>query len=409
MQLTSRRFTLFLASIAAMTSLSIDMSLPTTPAIEREFSLVGGQGGLTMSLFLAGYAVTPLVGGPLADRFGRRPVLLVSLLLFAVSAFLCGLSTSFAMLLAFRLFQGCAAGVATTMPLAIVRDLLVGSAARKRISEVTTINSVMPILAPIVGTLIVRSGNWRVLFETQAIFGTALVLVLLFDFFETLPADRRRPQNPADLLHNYRYLLKERKFLGYALINGLTFACMFSFISLSPLILMQRMSVTRIEYPFLFAVIAAGTILGGLGSIVLNRRATPVRLIIMLGLVIMSTASLSGAVSQIAGYHHVSAILPAVFATLFGFGLISPSVTLEALAPVPSLAGSASGALRAILMLFGAGISGILATYCAHHPSSVEVITTLTMTGTAFTALLLYVALLRREPISQSQTCSVQS
>ena len=89
MKTQSARLTVFLASIGALTSLSIDMSLPSVPAMEHEFGVADGRGALTMSLFLAGYALTPLAGGALADRFGRRPVLLVSLLLFAVSALAC--------------------------------------------------------------------------------------------------------------------------------------------------------------------------------------------------------------------------------------------------------------------------------------------------------------------------------
>jgi len=394
MQIESRRFTFFLASIAALTSLSIDMSLPTTPAIEHEFHLAAGQGSLIMSLFLAGYAVTPLIGGPLADRLGRRSVLLVSLMLFALSALLCGLAANFTMLLVVRFLQGCASGVATTMPLAVVRDLLAGSAARKRMSEVTALNSVMPILAPIVGSTVVQIGSWRVLFGAQSIFAAGIVLALLLDFSETLPAEHRHPLHLAELFRSYRQLLGNRIFLGYALINALGFASIFSFISVSPLILIQRMGVAHAAYPVMFAAIAAGTILGGLASVVLNRRETPIRAIITSGLAIMVIGSVSAAASQIAGYHRPATLLPAAFATLFGFALIVPSVTLEALAPAPALAGAGSGALRSILMIFGSGTSAGLATYCAWHASHVEVATTLTMSFMAFLALAVYACML---------------
>jgi DHA1 family bicyclomycin/chloramphenicol resistance-like MFS transporter len=286
------------------------------------------------------------------------------------------------------------------MPLAVVRDVLDGSAARARMSEVTTINSMMPILAPIIGSMVVRAANWRVLFGTQGIFAGGIVLVLLFGFQETLPLDRRHPLRPADLFRNYQHLLCNRGFLGNALINALGFACIFSFISVSPLILMQRMGATHATYPIMFSAIAAGTILGGFVSVILNRRQTPVRTIITSGLVIMLTGSVSATALQIAGLHRPFAILPCTFAALFGFGLISPSVTLEALAPVPSLAGSGSGALRSILMIFGSGTSALLATYCASHPTQVEVATTLMMSSTVSLAMILHLFItrpLRRE------------
>lgn len=396
MRTESRRFTFFLASIAALTSLSIDMSLPTVPAIEKEFGQLAGQGGLIMSLFLAGYAFTPLVGGPLADRLGRRPVLLTSLLLFGVSALACSLSTSFAMLLIFRLLQGCASGVSTTLPLAIVRDLMEGSAARKRISEVTTINSIMPLIAPIAGSFVMLLGTWRLLFALQATFAAGIMLVLRADFSETLDPEHRRRLHPWAMLNNYWHLLTNRNFLGFALINALSFACVFSFISVSPLLLIQRMGVKHYEYPVMFAAIGAGTIGGAFASALLNQRKVAAGSIILSGLALMSSASLIAFSLQIYGFQRPVAILPPVFATLFGFGLLSPSVTVEALASVPNMAGSGSGALRSILMIFGSGVSGYLATFCARHLIHAETITTLVMFCTALVALIVYLALLRK-------------
>jgi DHA1 family bicyclomycin/chloramphenicol resistance-like MFS transporter len=395
MEPDSRRFTAFLASIAALTSLSIDMSLPSVPAIEHDFGIAAGRGALTMSLFLAGYAATPLVGGPLADRFGRRPVLLVSLVLFVSSAIGCSISPTFSVLLACRLIQGCASGVATTMPIAIVRDMLSGSAARQRLSEVTTINSIMPIVAPLIGSLVMVAGRWRILFGCQAIFAGCIVAALLLDFRESLPKDRRHRLHPVALITNYWHLLTTRVFLGYALVNGLTFASVFSFISVSPLILMQRMGISRATYPLLFALIALGGITGSLTSALLSRRHTTGRTLITTGLSLLTAAAIVGAALQIAGFHRPIAILCAVFAALFGFGLMAPSVTIGALQPVPELAGSGSGALRSILMICGSGTSGFLALYCGRHFMRTELATTLTMSGTALAAFILYLSMLR--------------
>lgn len=399
MQTESRRFTFFLASIAALTSLSTDMSLPTVPAIEHEFGQFAGRGGLTMSFFLAGYALTPLAGGPLADRLGRRPVLLGSLVLFAFSALACSLSTGFMMLLVFRLLQGCASGVATTLPLAIVRDLLSGSAARQRMSEVATINSIMPIVAPFLGSWVLLFGSWRLLFATQALFAAGIVLALFRDFKETLPPERRRRVRTAALIRSYGELLTNRTFLGFAFINGLAFACIFSFISVSPLILMQRMGVTRSVYPLMFAAIAAGAILGAMVGAILNQRHASVSRLIGFGLCLMSISSLCACFLQVSGFHHPIAILPPIFAALFGCGLISPSITIEALGPVPHLAGSGSGALRSILMIFGSGTSAFLATYCAKHFMYAEIATTLMMSITALIALAIYALLAKHQLI----------
>jgi DHA1 family bicyclomycin/chloramphenicol resistance-like MFS transporter len=398
MKTQSARLTVFLASIGALTSLSIDMSLPSVPAMEHEFGVAAGRGALTMSLFLAGYALTPLAGGPLADRFGRRPVLLVSLLLFAASALACSISPSYTVLLACRLLQGCASGVATTLPLAIVRDLLQGNVARQRISEVTTINNMMPIVAPILGSSLMTFGSWRIVFGAQAIFAVAIVIALLVDFPESLPVARRQRLHPAQVARNYVGLMTNRTFVGYSLIYALNFACMFSFVSSSPLILMERMHVTRSAYTLIFAAIATGTILGSFTSGILSSRRRPLRSMIMSGLLLMVMAACTAAVLQLLQFRRPIAVVIPAFLTLFGFGLTGPAVTLEALEPVPHLAGSGSGAQRSILMIFGSGTSGFLAAYCARDLMHAEIATTLTMAATGVASLSLYLWLLRAVP-----------
>jgi MFS transporter, DHA1 family, multidrug resistance protein len=393
MNTESRKFTVFLASIAALTSLSIDMSLPTVPSIEHQFGLAAGRGGLTMSLFLAGFACTPLVGGPLADRFGRRPVLLTSLACFAISALACCLSPSFAFLLTFRLIQGCAAGVSTTLPLAIVRDLLSGPRARQRMSEVISVTSTMPIVAPIFGSTIMMLGRWRIIFGAQAVFAGFIVVALLLEFNESLPPERRHRLDSANLLSNCLQLFKNNTFLGYALINGLIFASIFSFISVSPLILMQRMGVTRHTYTLLFAFIASGGIAGSVLSTLLGSRRVESHRIIVAGLWIMTAASTVAVSLQIAGFHRPIFILLPAFSNLFGFYLIGPSVTVEAVEPIPHLAGSGSGVLRSILMLFGSGTSAFLAAYCGRNFAQTEIATTLTMLVTAAAALAIYLSM----------------
>lgn len=401
MQRRSHRFTLFLAAVTALTSISIDMSLPAVPAIERGFGLHVGHGSLTLSLFLAGYAVSPLVGGPLADRFGRRPVLLISVTLFAISALLCAVAPSFTTLLMARLLQGCAAGVSVTLPLAIVRDSLEGAPARQQIAAVTTVNGLTPMLAPILGSLMLLIGNWRFLFATQAIFALVVLAAVLLRFKESLPRERRQRLHPLHLARNYATLLTHRQFLGYALIYGLNFACIFSFISASPLLLMQRMHLSRNAYTLLFSLTVTGTIFGSFASGIVNKRHAAVPRVLSRGLLLMGAASVVAAGLQLAGLHRPWALVPCVFVTLFAFGLTAPAVTLEALEPVPQLAGSGSGAIRSIQMIFGSAASAFLATVATHPAVHAAIspasLTTLTMCAAVSVSLLLYFGLLHRK------------
>ena len=298
MKSESFRFTVFLAAISALTSLSIDMGLPAVPSIETQFGLLPGHGSLTLSLFLAGYALTPLAGGPLSDRFGRRPVLAGGLALFAFAGLACALAPTFATILLARLLQGSAAGVCVALPLAIVRDLLEGHSARQRMSQVTTVLGVVPLLAPIVGSWVMAAGirfhlqaSWRLIYAFQAVAALLVLAAVLLTFTESLPVDRRQTLHPARLAGNYRLLLTDRTFLGYTLIYALNFACVFGYVSASPLILMQRMGVSRPVYTLLFAVTAAGTILGSFSSGLFSKHQLPVRSVVTGGLIAMTAST----------------------------------------------------------------------------------------------------------------------
>ena len=362
---TSRWFTVFLASVTALTSLSIDMSLPAVPAIERDFTVPTGHGSLSLSIFLAGYALTPLLGGPLADRFGRRAVLLASLALFTAASLACAAAPGFPAILGARLLQGCASGVAVALPLAIVRDLFEGHAARGRIAEVTTINGLTPLVAPILGAWVMLLGSWRLIFIAQGLFAVSVSAVVLLGFQESLAPARRQPLHPAHLLRNYVTIFTDAHFLPYALIYGLTFACIFSFIASSPLILMQRMHVARAAYTLLFALTVTGTILGALTSSLLSRRGLAPTRVIAGGLALMTVASAVAVTLQAAGLHRAGALLPPVAVALFCFGLTAPAVTLQALETLPQLAGSGSGAIRSLQMIVGSAVSSLLAFLCA--------------------------------------------
>ena len=402
MKSESFRFTVFLAAISALTSLSIDMGLPAVPSIEAQFGLLPGRGALTLSFFLAGYALTPLAGGPISDRFGRRPVLTGGLALFALAGLACALAPTFPLILLARLLQGSAAGVCVALPLAIVRDLLEGHSARQRMSQVTTVLGVVPLLAPIVGSWVMAAGSrlhltssWRLIYAFQAVAALLVLAVVLLAFTESLATDRRQTLRPSRLLGNYRLLLTDRTFLGYTLIYALNFACVFGYISASPLILIERMGVSRFVYTLLFAVTAAGTILGSFASARFSKHQIPVRSVLTGGLLAMASCTVLATAFQIAGFERPLALLPFLFVVLFCFGLTSPALNLEALEPVPHLSGAGSGAIRSLQMILGSSASAFLAWFCARPRIDAAVATTVTMTLIILCSLTLYLTLLR--------------
>jgi DHA1 family bicyclomycin/chloramphenicol resistance-like MFS transporter len=166
------------------------------------------------------------------------------------------------------------------------------------------------------------------------------------------------------------------------LIYALNFAAIFSFVSVSPLLLMERLHVTRNAYTVMFGSTLIGTVLGSSLSSALSRRAYSARKTISLGLPLMMGASLLALVLQWLHARSPYAILLPAFVTFVCFGLTSPVLTLEALGPFPRLAGAGSGAIRALQMIFGAAASSALAYICASPRVRPGIATTLTMTLT---------------------------
>jgi DHA1 family bicyclomycin/chloramphenicol resistance-like MFS transporter len=383
------RKVLFLASIASLTSLGIDMYLPGLPSLQAEFHVAGGGGILSSSLFMAGFALTPLFGGPLSDCIGRKCVLLIALTGFAFAALVCCAAPTIGVLMAGRFAQGCALGMATTIPLAIVSDIFDGPAASQRMAEVATFSCLMPIMAPAIGNLMLQVGGWRAIFSLQGVVGVILCCCALL-FPESLPCEARQRLQLWVIASNARVLLRSSRFRTRALIYGLLFACTFCFTVASPLILIQHLHMLPRTYAIVFAVNSCGAIAGAGLSAVLSRRGISRRRMITVGIWISLFASLAGLGLQLKQPAVPLGLLPAAFLALFGFNFASPLVQIEALKSVPQLRGTGSGLMRTLVTLINFSASAVLALLCAHFEVYTEIMTSCIMTLLALAALCSY-------------------
>ncbi|MEI9982191.1 MAG: MFS transporter [Aliidongia sp.] len=192
----SLAFTLLLGFLVAMPSFGIDMSLPALTATAAALHVAPAQAGLTMSLFMLGFGLAPLLYGPASDRYGRKPVIVFACLLFIIAGIGCALAPSLSDLLAWRVVQGAGAGASDTIALAIVRDLFEGEAARTKLSYVTIAMMVVPMLAPTVGAALLGLVGWRGIHAVLAGIGLLLLLAISFGFAESArldPANRMVP------------------------------------------------------------------------------------------------------------------------------------------------------------------------------------------------------------------------
>ncbi|MGE4539169.1 MAG: multidrug effflux MFS transporter [Desulfovibrio sp.] len=350
---TSFAYTTILAGISALPPLSIDMNLPAIPEIEASFQMPQGQGSLTLSLFLLGFAVAPLFGGPLADRYGRRITLLFALATNTLAAFACGLSPSFHILLFSRLVQGIACGVCILVPLAILRDMFSGVDSRKKLSTIMFVSGVAPLVAPIVGGWILFFGKWQAIYFAQGGIGLALFFLVALEIAESLPMEKRIATDVKAIVGGYGKIFTDFQFISLALSQAFYFGCMFSYVSGSPGFMLGQLHLSEQGYSLVFACTTLGVMAGAMTSGILGRWEVHPNRIIMIALSLMAVASTGILYLTYSGNTSLFLLVPLLFVVMGCFGIAQPNVMSEAVTPWGNMAGTVSGALNTLQMLGG--------------------------------------------------------
>jgi MFS transporter, DHA1 family, multidrug resistance protein len=385
-------FTLFLAALSALPPLSIDMALPSLTLVEADLHAPQAKAAAAIAIFLAGFSTAPLVVGPLADRFGRKPVMFVGLALFTLSAAGSALAPTIAALLAFRLVQGAAAGAVGILPRAIIRDLFEGREARLQLAAVSLVFSAAPLIAPSLGAGILFIGSWRLIYVALTSVGVILTLACLTRFEESHVVENRRNLKPSTIFAGYRRALTDPSCVGFSLLAGLAFAGLFAYVNVSPLLYMQGYGVSKTGFAGLFAITASGVIVGSsLNAWLLNRRVSS-KAVLDAALTIECLAGLVLLGVGLAGAGSALIVAGVVMVYISSFGLIYPNAAHEAVHPLPEVAGVASAVLITTQMLFGA-LAGLLAAalYREASPLALGAI----MSAAALTAAALYALRLR--------------
>ena len=232
-----REFVLFMALVSAMAALAIDMSLPAFEQMRDAFGLAEDSTGLalTMTLFFMGMGVGTLFYGPISDAVGRRRVLWASMALYAGAAAVAALAPSLPVLYASRFVWGVAAAGPRTLAQAIVRDRFAGTAMAQVMTLIQAVFFIGPIIAPVLGKVLVEAGSWRWVMAFGILSALAVVLWSL-RLSETLALENRRPLQFGAVAVGFRTVVGNRIALGYTLANTFAFAAFYSFLASTELI-----------------------------------------------------------------------------------------------------------------------------------------------------------------------------
>ena len=354
-----------LALLGMLGPFSIDTYLPAFTGIAKSLGASPVQMQQTLSAYLFGFAFMNLFHGALADSFGRRPVVLWGVAMFALASAGCALSQTIEQLVFFRALQGLSTGAGIVVSRAIIRDMFPPAQAQQVMSQVTIYFGVAPALAPIVGGWLFVLMDWHSIFWFLTGVGLFLWVANFKYLPETLHIDERQPFEVKHLLRGYWQLTSNPRFLLLALASGVPFNGMFLYVLSAPAFLGDLLQLRPTQFFWFFILTISGIMAGAWLS---GRLAgqVPAKQQIKTGFVIMLSVSSLNLIANFLFTPHVSwALLPiAVFA--FGWALMVPVITLLVLDLYPERRGMASS-LQAVIASTANGIvAGALAPWVMH-------------------------------------------
>ena len=351
----SRTFVPLLSALTALTALSIDMSLPVLPLLQARFHAADGVVQLTLSLFLVGYTCGQLTCGPLSDRHGRRPLLLLGLGIYLLASLGCVFAPNLPVLIALRFVQGFGGSFGPILARAIVRDCFEKKRSIQVLSQITQVMVIAPMVAPTLGGLLLARFGWHSIFLFLTVSGALVLLMSWLAIGETRPP----PANASDLppfWGGLRRVVAERVTLTSAVMIFFIGAGMFAYISASPFVLMEVCHVPKERFGLVFALPAAALLAGASGNRLWLHRFGSARLlrwgvgcvagagVLLLACVGLRFGGLVGIIVPVMGY-------------VFGVGLLMPNATAAAMEPHGRLAGLASSFLGGVQTL-GSAVAG---------------------------------------------------
>jgi DHA1 family bicyclomycin/chloramphenicol resistance-like MFS transporter len=351
-------FIALLIAVSAVSPLGINMYLPSMPGMARALGVDFTTIQLTLSLYLGAMAVGQLVIGPLSDRFGRRPVLLIGLLTFVAGSTICLLAQSIGVLIFGRIVQAIGGCAGITLSRAIVRDLYGRNQVASMIAYVTMGMAVAPMIAPTIGGVLDTFFGWRASFAFLIGFGG---LALVFAYWRLGETNHGRSSGEAagELLQGYGSLFRSRQFWGYTLVTSFVSAMFFAFLAGAPYVMIELLGRSPAEYGFYFAMVPCGYMLGNFATGRIAGTMGPNKMI--LAGTLLSLTSIAAMAALIASGFLVPVALfgPMLFIGVAN-GLVLPSGIAGAVSVRPDLAGAASGLSGSFQIGFGALVAPIV-------------------------------------------------
>ncbi|NOH80090.1 Bcr/CflA family multidrug efflux MFS transporter [Vibrio sp. RE86] len=245
---------LVLGAIGALTPLAIDMYLPAMPTIARDLGVTEGAVQITLTAYTAGFAIGQLIHGPLADSYGRRPVLILGVLFFGIASIVSATTTGIEALTWVRTAQGFAGAAAAVIIQAVVRDMFDREDFARAMSFVTLVITIAPLIAPMIGGYVAVWFGWRAIFWILAGFSVVVIALVLWKIPETLSEENKQPLRLRNTLRNYLRLFKNPVAMGLIFSGAFSFSGMFAFLTAGSFVYIDIYGVRPDQFGYLFGL-----------------------------------------------------------------------------------------------------------------------------------------------------------
>jgi DHA1 family bicyclomycin/chloramphenicol resistance-like MFS transporter len=346
-----------LSLLLGIQPITTDLYLPALPSLTEGFGAPVSQAQLTLTTLLLAFGVSQLVWGPLSDRFGRRPVLLLGLGAYTLAGIGCVLAPTMQMLIAWRTVQGAAMGAAVMGARAIVRDLYAPEAGARVMSRGMSGLGVIACTAPPLGGLLAQQLGWRYALAALVVFGCVSFSVVALRFQESVPRLNPRALRPDTLIRTWFAILRHPTFLTYSALSTASYAGLFTFLSSSSFVFMKVLGLTRIEYGFVMFSMSFVYMLGTFACRRLLVRFGMRRTLAIAGACTVTGGTLVGALGW-AGVHNTWAITLPYCLFVLAHGVHQPCAQSGSVGPFPQAAGAASALNGFIGMTAAFGVGG---------------------------------------------------
>ncbi|WP_223460169.1 MULTISPECIES: multidrug effflux MFS transporter [unclassified Pseudomonas] len=371
------RTILILGALSAFGPLAIDFYLPAFPAMALAFGTDENHVQMTLAAYFLGLSIGQLAYGPVADRFGRRIPLLTGVGLFTAASVACAYAPNLEWLIGARFIQALGGCAGMVISRAVVSDKCDAVGSAKVFSQLMLVMGLAPILAPLLGGLLVNTTGWQSIFLALTGFSALAGLAVATGLPESLPA--HMPRQPlSGALRQYGRLLADPIFLGHALTGGIAIAGMFAYIAGSPFIIIKLYGVPAEHFGWLFGTNAAGFILVAQVNAQLLAKRGPTFLLARAVWVYLAAGLTLLAVSSLHPAHLWPLLIP-LFICIASLGCISPNAAACAMSGQGARAGSASALLGCLQFSVAAGASALVGVL--HDGSAVPMAMVISLCG----------------------------